>query len=370
MPQVNLTAASTQELRQLLDSSRRRGDAALSYQILQEMAARRDTPADRARRLKRRDGEPRHIEIDYSEPEEVDGLPPLPASLSAYDEQVLEAEPEPEPAPPRDFDRPLTLHGSDDGPPDDGGPRYEPVELGAPPPPKRSGFRLIAGLTLGAVLGVSIGWLGGWLARDGMSRAATPVQMAALTPPPAAVVQPVAAPEPAVETPVDSPQPDTASETATPAKAEEPPTSDGATLELPAADLPPPPALPPRRLPDTSRVKPDPIAKVVQIAKADAAEKAAKEPAEPPVSRACATAPTPADRVICGDGKLKRLQADLRHAYEDALSAHEDRDLLREHQLAWRDTRSTVSDPARLARLYEQRIRKLNAATEEARSLR
>ena len=47
MPQVNLTNASGQELRQLLDSSRRRGDAALSYTILQEMAARREAPAER-----------------------------------------------------------------------------------------------------------------------------------------------------------------------------------------------------------------------------------------------------------------------------------------------------------------------------------
>ena len=48
MPQINLTALNGPELRQLLDASRRRGDATASYQILQEMAARRGTaPAPR-----------------------------------------------------------------------------------------------------------------------------------------------------------------------------------------------------------------------------------------------------------------------------------------------------------------------------------
>ena len=47
MPQINLSALSGPELRQMLDASRRRGDAALSYQVLQEMAARRDAAAKR-----------------------------------------------------------------------------------------------------------------------------------------------------------------------------------------------------------------------------------------------------------------------------------------------------------------------------------
>jgi uncharacterized protein len=80
----------------------------------------------------------------------------------------------------------------------------------------------------------------------------------------------------------------------------------------------------------------------------------------------CAAQPTPADRAICGDAKLQRLQENLRQAYAEALAAHQDRALLRERQLAWRDARSEVSDPDRLARLYEERIRKLKAATAEA----
>ena len=82
---------------------------------------------------------------------------------------------------------------------------------------------------------------------------------------------------------------------------------------------------------------------------------------------ACAGQPTPADRTICGDARLRGLQAELRRAYNEALAVHEDRALLREHQLAWRDTRSSVADPDRLARLYEERIRKLNAAAAAAR---
>jgi uncharacterized protein YecT (DUF1311 family) len=87
-------------------------------------------------------------------------------------------------------------------------------------------------------------------------------------------------------------------------------------------------------------------------------------------AKGCAAQPTPADRTICETPRLQRLQRDLRQAYADALDAHQDRDLLREHQLAWRDSRSTITDPDRLARLYEERIRKLNAAAAEARAER
>jgi uncharacterized protein len=85
------------------------------------------------------------------------------------------------------------------------------------------------------------------------------------------------------------------------------------------------------------------------------------------VSGACAAEPTPADRTICQDPKLQRLQRELRQAYAEALDAHQDRTLLREHQLAWRDSRSAITDPDQLARLYEDRIRKLKAATAAAR---
>ena len=47
MPHVNLSTMSRAELRQLLDSSRQRGEAAVTYQVLQEMAVRRDPPERR-----------------------------------------------------------------------------------------------------------------------------------------------------------------------------------------------------------------------------------------------------------------------------------------------------------------------------------
>ena len=53
-----------------------------------------------------------------------------------------------------------------------------------------------------------------------------------------------------------------------------------------------------------------------------------------------------------------------------ALAAHDDKAQLRERQLAWRDARSAVTDPARLTILYDERIRKLNAAAAEAHGLK
>ncbi|MCR5878510.1 hypothetical protein [Phenylobacterium sp. J367] len=107
----------------------------------------------------------------------------------------------------------------------------------------------------------------------------------------------------------------------------------------------------------------------------DAAEDAAATPEpkpEPKIQKAAAetcAAATPADRAICGDPELQRLQKDLRQAYAEALEAHADRATLRQRQLAWREARNDVDDPERLAGLYSQRIRKLEAATAEARRL-
>lgn len=418
MPQVNLTDVTGQELRQLLDSSRRRGDAALSYRILQEMAARREAPAERRRSKTRRPAEPRHFVVEAAEapeaPEADDDVPPMPAwrppALVAAAASPPEAPPAPPPrrrkarperalamaaapapsvaaeevaaspaAPPPapvEADRPLSLHDFDPepfedeaGPPTEAGLRFQPIELGVPRKPPQSRFRLFAGVALGVVFGIAVGWLGGWLARDGMSRPAAPapIQTAALAPqpapapPPAAPIAPAIQPgEPAPEAAPDAaaPSPEVSSTpTPAPKAPEAAPIPDGVAMELPAAG--------------TERE-----------AEAEAAKSAGKaRPARdrsaptlapavaPAVAKGCAKAPTPADRAICGDPKLRRLQADLRRAYDEALKAHEDRTLLREHQLAWRDERSTVTDPERLARLYEQRIRKLNAATAEAQRL-
>jgi uncharacterized protein YecT (DUF1311 family) len=283
------------------------------------------------------------------------------------------------PSPPLDADRPLSLRDHDPEPLDDEDADYppppssgfQPIELGVPKTPPHSRGRLLAGAALGIVFGIAVGWLGGWLARDGMSRPAAPapapVQTAALAPAPAAPLP--AAAEPAPEAapvtalgPTDAqPAPEAPAATAPPSKAQDAaPVPDGTAMELPA--------------PGTE----DAQAEAAKAAKAERAAKAAERareraalvqaPAETPaVAKGCATQPTPADRAICGDPRLRRLQAELRRAYDEALAAHEDRALLREHQLAWRDTRSAIGDPERLARLYEQRIRKLNAATAEAR---
>ncbi|MDE2487842.1 MAG: hypothetical protein KGO51_10625, partial [Alphaproteobacteria bacterium] len=85
---------------------------------------------------------------------------------------------------------------------------------------------------------------------------------------------------------------------------------------------------------------------------------------------ACAGQPTPADRTICGEPRLRSLQAELRKAYAEALQAHEDKTLLRQRELAWAKARDGVTDPDQLASLYRDRIAKLRAATAEALRLR
>jgi uncharacterized protein YecT (DUF1311 family) len=131
-------------------------------------------------------------------------------------------------------------------------------------------------------------------------------------------------------------------------------------------DLPPPPDLPPVR----------PAAQARAEARAKARAEAAQDAGEAPAAsvklaaagpKGCDAQPNPADRTICGDAKLQRLQRELRTAYAEALDAHQDRDTLRQRQLAWADARKGVSDAGVLGRLYEERVRRLKAATEAAR---
>jgi hypothetical protein len=290
----------------------------------------------------------------------------------------------PSPSAALDADRPLSLRDLDSEPveevaddPAPPGSGFQPIELGVPKKPPRARGRLLAGAVVGVILGAAVGWLGGWLARDGMSRpaapAAAPIQTAALAPilapapPPqaAAELAPTAALGPGDAQP--APEANAAPASPPPKAQEAAPVVDGTAMELPA--------------PGTEEAEADAAkaAKAEKAAKAAERVRAAREraalaqaPAEAPAvaAKGCATQPTPADRTICGDARLRRLQADLRRAYDEALAAHEDRALLREHQLAWRDTRSAVADPDRLARLYEARIRKLNAATAEAQRQR
>lgn len=294
MPNLDLSTLSGPELRRLLDAARGRGQAAQSYQILQEMAERRRRQERTGVRplLKRRpEGlEPRVIALDLGDPLEPRDEPLLRA------EEALEPEEEPS-----QLD--LSLERA---------PRAQP--------------RRAPWIAMAFVAGVSLGGAGGWW-MGGINAAPAPAPSDGLTPEAVAAelagLQVEAAPEPlpqpaaaAVAEPVTlptEPAPQVAEET----PAETPAASDPAPTETVTAD-------------------------------------------------ACAGASTPADRAICADPELQRLQGELRQAYARALEAHEERGLLRERQLAWAQARDGVSDPDRLAQMYQERIRRLDAATADA----
>jgi uncharacterized protein YecT (DUF1311 family) len=373
---MNLSTLSGPELRQLLDAARTRGQAQLTYQILQEMEARR-AARGRSRglfRMRRPNAEPRALVLDEPPEDGEDDIPPMPLWVAPPREPDPPREPPPEPlvlapkprpkpartpsAPPprRRKTGPAAAPAPDVAPPpepipppvppsaptepprprsvwDDLPEEPPPPPAVRPPPPRRFSRGSAAFFAVGMAAGVVLGVGASELWRDAPPPAAAPaaVETAALTPPPAPVIPPPAAPEPA--------------QTTEPAPA----ATDAATPAMAAADPPPESAGPAMELPREPEPSPD---------EADLAE----APQD-----ACAAQPTPADRTICGDPELQRLQRELRRAYARALDAHEDRDMLRQRQLAWRDDRSAVSNPDRLARLYEDRIRRLNAATEAAR---
>ncbi len=352
MPQVDLSTLGGQELRRLLDSSRRRGQAALSYQILQEMAARREQREHRTGpslfAASRRGGEPRVIALDLGDPVAVDEdeAPPElhaaePAAPEAsWDEPAVETEAE------VDAEPPLTLEPVA-GPARKAKPPREPRPVRAPKPkperaapsdrtPRRSRWAA-AGFIAGVAVGVVVGL--------GVSQEVWPTPSPAPAPLPVATALPPSMPVAAVTTP--TPIPEAAPEL--PAPPPPPTAAEMAAETAPAAAPAPPVAAQPAPAPEAPVAEPAPTA-------ATAGD--------------CAAATTPADRTICQDPRLQRLQRELRQAYARALDAHEDRALLREHQLAWRDGRNEVSDPDRLAQLYEERIHKLDAATAEARRLR
>jgi uncharacterized protein YecT (DUF1311 family) len=367
MPQVNLSALNGQELRQLLDSSRRRGDAALSYKVLQEMAARRDNPSARRGFSRTATDEPLLVDADLGDPEDL-AAPPAPEAAVAQPRGRRKAPPasapvpdaplmaeDVEPAPHAwDADRPLSLRDAD---PEPAGYELPPLRAERPRrgsaaaaaarhrPAYRPRLRLVVGFALGIAVGTALGFWVGEMPRDTPSPAApaiAPVQSAALAPAPAPAAEPAAAI-------AADPAPDAQPDAAAPAS---PPNAQQVAGDVNSHASDPPP-------PSPTAAEPTRSAEIVQPAP--------ERPAAAGVAAgACASAPTPADRTICGDANLRRLQGELRRAYNEALEAHQDRALLREHQLAWRDARNTVSDPTRLAQLYEERIRKLNAATAEA----
>jgi uncharacterized protein YecT (DUF1311 family) len=315
MLQVDLSSLSGAELRSLLDTTRSRGQADLSYRILQEMEARRAREPGPKALFKRRRGEPKMIELNLGdplepEPDEDDDVP----SLSDAREAPLELRP---------------VDHVDNGPP--------------PERQKKVGFR--TGIAVGVVGGLALGLGLAEVTFQSDAPAANPPIEALLSPPahaapPPKILPVVAEAPPAPRVPTEAPAAEAAAPTEVADNAPLP--SDAVTT---AKEILAPPA-------DDETTQADPPAKTLVSAKA------------------CAGQPTPADRTICEDPDLQKLQRDLRHAYARALDAHEDRALLREHQLAWADARDGVSDPVKLARLYEQRIRKLDAATEDARRQR
>jgi uncharacterized protein YecT (DUF1311 family) len=314
MMQVDLATLRGPELRRLLDTTRERGQAALSYEILQEMAARRE-------RGGKRSAEPRMVALNLSDPLEAQEEPKddlqdefreEPTSLAAWNLSPPEAWPEKSHEASHEPGAEAPLH-MQTRPPSD-------------PPRRRPGWTALA-FTLGVALGLGLGWWLGAIARE--PRPPVVAQIAA----PAAAALPVAPPPAPVATAATEPKVAT----------EAPPVSPA----LPAPDVRESPGSSPAAADETS------------------ATEAAQD--EPTAAKGCVAEPTPADRTICGDPSLQRLQRELRQAYAEALDAHEDRALLRERQLAWKDARDGITDRGQLARLYEARIRKLNAATAEAR---
>ncbi len=325
MLQVDLSTLRGPELRRLLDATRQRGQAALSYEILQEMASRRErreVERPRGPFSPKRASEPRVIAVDLGDPlesqheteETEDWDPPEAISEEAT---FLQSEP---PPPPRES------------------------------PPRRFLWVSI-GLAIGLIAGVALGWWSGQSIREPGSSS---VNLAAATSP-SAVLAPRPLPEASAPAPL-------------PAARETPP---AASTETSARDAPSEPASTSSAEQDTTEVPQDSALtpKVPNPAPETRGARAATEESAPvPQARTknCSAEPNPADQAICGDQRLQRLQRELQKSYAAALDAHQDRALLRQRQLAWRDARNAITDPDRLAQLYEQRIRKLNAATAAA----
>jgi len=320
MPQVNLSSLSGPELRALLNATRERGEAAQSYEILQEMAARRGGAQGRERDglfEKRRPPEPRFIDLDPAEPlDPEDDVPPLPPNwrpttaaakidpaAAAPPNRSRKRKPPATPgAPPAIEARPPIAPAEIEPLPPIAGvhfrhfatddiPTADPQSRDLPPPREGRGaprgFRrtlaavFVGGLALGVPLGL-------WLSE----RVQAPQQ-----PTPAAFRAAVQAqspsPQPSRPSPANAdPIPEVASKTVAEAPAEaepEPHVSPG-----PAAGPPP------SETADAAGAAPD----------ANAPDAAAQVTARAVQADDCAIAPTPADRTICGDSQLRRLQRD------------------------------------------------------------
>jgi uncharacterized protein YecT (DUF1311 family) len=336
MINVDLSTLRGPELRRLLDATRERGQAALSYEILQEMAARRE-------RGGRRSDEPRVITVNLAH----DPLDPA---------EEFREEPSDEAGPLAAWDQPAPE-------PEAHAPLHLDTAPAAHPADRRRSTWPATTFAAGVILGGALGWWVSGMVREPRSTAIAQVV------PPAAAPRSAPAPTPAPVAPIDQatnvapelPPDPTALPTAANPGDSSSPAPDAINLAQAAPAAPPPapttPTTQPSPPPTEQATAPEPVrGEPVRIA-----------PAGP---MGCGALPTPADRTICADPHLQRLQHELRQAYAQALQAHADRTLLRERQLAWKDARDKISDPDRLAQLYQDRIRKLNAATAAARGRR
>lgn len=312
MPGIDLSALSSAELKRLLAAARARGDAPLAERVEAEIAVRAAT-AGRVAVAMRPRGATQAMAPDWHEP--------------AWEEPA--------------WDEPVAAAGVAD---------EAPLVLGRPAaPPRRPAagraLPLAVGLLAGGLLTAGVAW--GVMSWRTASPPKAPLAMAALSAPashaPAPAV-PVAVPAlpPSGEPTVAASHPDAASPVTDPTPAAE--TTQAAPRRKPAGAHERAAATPPVRL-----------------------AKARPEVERPRRVDACARPPTYADRMVCDDLGLQELDFEARAAYARAREAHADPVVLNEAQDAWRRARDETSDRKRLARLYDARIRELNAATEAAR---
>ena len=231
------------------------------------------------------------------------------------------------------------------------------AELPAAPPPSKA--PVILGVTAAVLVSAGLGW---WLSRP--EAPPTPrVETAALAepepePPPAAVAL---APSPPV---VVAPAHRTVAAPPAPKRVAAP----KPVVEVAKAPAPKPviaaPAPKPVQIAKAEVVPPAPKSKP---APALSAEKLGSDATSAPaVSASCRAKPTPADRTICSHPELAAKHDAMVRAYDNAIAAGANALVVDRAQAEWRTTRNRISDPKRLARLYDEHTRELNAVARAA----
>ena len=308
---IDLSTLSRSELQRLLKIALERGDGSLAQRLEWELGSRGKGGGGRAPPVAV--APPPQDDPGEEDPGEDLGEAPV-------DVMELDVEPDVEPDAEPLVWEPITL---------------EPI---APRPASaRGGLPLVGlGLVAACLIAGGVFWGLGQMDRSpaaGSAQAPAPRAMAArpleAAPAPAPRPEPkVAAPEAAPVVPAAKPPVEVATKAAPPEEARKE-----------RSPRPPPPA--------------------VRLAEAEATTRT------PVQSGACARS-TPADRLVCNDLSLQLFDMQLQEAYRRALNARVDPVIVGEGQAAWRRARDEVSDPQRLAHLYNQRIRELDAASAAA----